>query len=514
MADRKKSNLTRRSFLKIVGAAGVAAAASDLWLPRRFLGQTGSVARLGIIPAMPIIPGSPTSGDASNIMSLIYDWLFRLEGPDQVFTPSLATEATPSEQAKVWNIKLRQGVKFHHGSEFNAEDVIYTMNRWFDPAVGSGLANLFKQVDKVEAVGRYEVKISLKMRDPDFLLKFLDYSSAMMSADFDNEGQGNNIPSGTGAFRVVEHTPNQRMLLEKNSDYFIPGLPKVDRFEVHFIKEVPAQMLALEAGNIDLIRWVSFDQLVQYQNHPRINLITVPLANLCPISFDVTQKPFDDPRVRRAAKLVVERTQLMEAVAYGHGLLNNDDYVWPGSQWHTKLPLRQRNIAAAKKLLAEAGYKNGFSIDVYCSNNRPPTLEMVLAYKDMAKEAGINVEVKSFAQDIFMGQYWLKTPAMCTSWGHRENPLDLLNVLVRSDAAWNEGKYVNPALDNLLNQCGEELDATKRKAYYLEIQKILSEDGPGIIPFFYNAFGASGKRVRGFQMTRNFISDYRHVEVV
>jgi len=514
MDDHKKSKLNRRSFLKVATAAGVAAATSNLWLPRHLKAQAGSVARLGIIPAMPILPGNITSGDGSNIASIIYDWLFRLEGPEQVFTPSLATEGTPSEEARVWSLKLRQGVKFHHGTEFCAEDVVYTMNRWLDPAVGSGLAILFKQVDKVEAVGRYEVKVSLKVKDPDFLLKFLDYNAGMLSREFDNVGQGNNIPSGTGAFRVVEHTPNQRIILEKNPNYFIPGLPKVDRFEVHFVKEVPAQMLALEAGNIDLIRWVSFDQLLQYRNHPRVNLITVPLANLCPISFDSTQKPFDDPRVRRAAKLVVDRAQMMEAVAYGEGLLNNDDYVWPGSPWHTALPLKQRNLAEARKLLAEAGYSSGFSIDVYCSNNRPPTLEMVLAYKEMAKEAGINVEVKSFAQDIFYAQYWLKTPGMCASWGHRENPLDLLNVLVRSDAAWNEGKYVNPALDKLLDQCGEELDPAKRKAYYLEIQKILSEDGPGVVPFFYNAFGASSKRVRGFQMTRNFISDYRGVEVV
>ncbi|GHV57344.1 4-phytase [Deltaproteobacteria bacterium] len=512
MAGAPPKKYNRRSFLKMTAVAGAAAAGSGLWLPRRLKAQAGTVARLGIIPAMPLLPGTGNSGDSSNIASLIYDWLFRLEGADQVFTPSLAESAAPAEDAKVWLLKLRQGVKFHHGTEFSSEDVLYTMNRWLDPATGSSLANLFKQVDKIEAVGKYEVRISLKAQDPDFLLKFLDYSAAFLAHDFDNEKLGNTTPSGTGPFRVVEHTPNQKMLLEKNRDYFMPGLPKVDRFEVHFIKEVPAQLLALEAGNIDLVRWVSFDQVFQYRNHPRINLITVPLANFCPISFDVTQKPFDDPRVRRAAKLAVDRQLIMESVAYGDGRLCNDDYVWPGSRWHNQTPLKERNLAEARKLLAEAGYGSGFSIDVYCSNNRPPTLEMVLAYKDMAKEVGINVEVKSFAQDIFMAQYWLKTPAMCTSWGHRENPLDLLNVLVRSDAAWNEGKYVNPALDRLLDQAGQELDADRRKSYYLEIQKILSEDGPGVLPFFYNAFGASSKRVKGFLMTRNFISDYRYVE--
>ena len=511
MAHSGQRHLNRRSFLKITAAA---AAAAGLWTPRRALSQSAIPIRLGIIPAMPILPGNINSGDGGNIASLIYDWLFRLEGPDQVFTPSLAAGAAPAEEARLWRLQLRQGVKFHHGTEFSSADVVYTINRWLDPAVGSGLANLFQQVDKVEAVGKYEVEIRLKAKDPDFPLKFLDFSAAMLAHDYDNEKLGNTTPSGTGPFRVTDHIPNQKIFLEKNTEYFLPGLPKAERFEVHFIKEVPAQMLALEAGNIDLVRWVSFDQLFQYRNHPRLNLITVPLANFAPISFDVTQKPFDDPRVRRAAKLVVDRPKIMEAVAFGEGLLNNDDYVWPGSQWHNQTPLKERNLAEARRLLAQAGYGGGFSVDVYCSNNRPPTLEMVLAYKDMAKEAGINVEVKSFAQDIFMSQYWLKTPAMCASWGHRENPLDLLNVLVRGDAAWNEGKYVNPALDKLLAQAGQELDAARRKAYFAEIQKVLSTDGPGVVPFFYNAFGAASKRVQGFLMTRNFISDYRYVEAV
>jgi len=506
-------NHGRRDFIKSAAVIGAAAAVPSLGFPGVAGAQSGTVARLGIVPAMPILPGQLNSGDGSNVCSLIYDWLFRLEGVDQVFTPSLAESAQPKEDAREWLIVLRQGVKFHHGTELTAEDVIYTVNRWLDPAVGSGLKNLFSHVEKVEFSGKYEVRFVLTKKDPDFLLKFLDFNAAIMAHDFDNENSGNTKPSGTGPFKVVDHTPNQRMILEKNPEYFVPGCPKVDRFEVHFIKEVQAQLMALEAGNVDIVRWVSFDQLLQYQNHPKVDLITVPLANLCPISFDTTQKPFDDPRVMKAARLVVDHQKIMETVAYGYGYVCNDDYVWPGSQWRTDLPDRKRNIAEAKKLLAEAGYKDGFSVEISSSNNRPPTLEMVLAYKDMAKPAGIEVKVNSQAQDIYMAQSWLKAPAMCTSWGHRENPLDLLNVLLRSDASWNECKYNNPKLDQMLDVVGQELDAAKRKAGFKEIQTLLADEGPGVLPFFYNGFGATNKRVKGFLMTRNFISDYRYVEV-
>lgn len=340
-------NHGRRDFIKSAAIIGAAAAVPSLCIPKVASAQSGTVARLGIIPAMPILPGQVNSGDGSNICSLIYDWLFRLEGPDQVFTPSLAESAQPKEDAKEWLITLRQGVKFHHGTELTAEDVIYTVNRWLDPAVGSGLKNLFNHIDKVEFSGKYEVKFVLTKKDPDFLLKFLDFSAAILAHDFDNENIGNTKPSGTGPFKVVDHTPNQRMILEKNAEYFVPGCPKVDRFEVHFIKEVQAQLMALEAGNVDIVRWVSFDQLLQYQNHPKVDLITVPLANLCPISFDCTQKPFDDPRVMKAARLVVDHKKIMETVAYGYGYVCNDDYIWPGSQWRTDMPDRQQNIAEA-----------------------------------------------------------------------------------------------------------------------------------------------------------------------
>jgi peptide/nickel transport system substrate-binding protein len=504
---------SRRSFLKGAAILSLAAALPSVGFPKAASAQSGTYARLGMIPAMPIIPGQVNSGDGSNICSLIYDWLFRLEGPDQVFTPSLAESAQPKEEAKEWLITLRKGVKFHHGTELSAEDVVYTVNRWLDPSVGSGLKNLFNHIDKVEAVSTYEVRFVLTKKDPDFLLKFLDFSASILAHDFDNENLGNTKPSGTGPFKVVEHTPNQKMILEKNSEYFIPGLPKVDRFEVHFIKEVQAQLLALEAGNIDIIRWISFDQLLQYQNHPKIELITVPLANLAPISFDSTQKPFDDPRVTKALRLVVDHEKIMETVAYGYGFICNDDYIWPGSQWRTKTPDRKQDVAQAKKLLAEAGFKDGLSVEIHCSSNRPPTLEMVLAYKDMAKDAGIEVGVQSLAQDIYISQSWLKVPAMCTSWGHRENPLDLLNVLLRSDASWNECKYNNPKLDQLLDQVGQQLDPVKRQAGFSEIQTLLAEEGPGVLPFFYNGFGAINKRIKGYLMTRNFISDYRYVEV-
>ena len=506
-------NRGRRDFIKSAAVIGAASALPSLGFPLAAGAQGGTVARLGIVPAMPILPGQVNSGDGGNVCSLIYDWLFRLEGADQTFTPSLAESAQPKEDAKEWLITLRRGVKFHHGTELTAEDVIYTVNRWLDPAVGSGLKSLFSHVEKVEFSGKYEVRFRLTKKDPDFLLKFLDFNAAILAHDFDNENLGNTRPSGTGPFKVADHTPGQRMILEKNPEYFVPGCPKVDRFEIHFIRQARAQLMALEAGDIDIIRWIGFDQLLQYRNHPRIDLIAVPLANLCPISFDATRKPFDDPRVMKAARLVVDHQKIMETAAYGYGYICNDDYIWPGSQWRTDMPDRKRNIAEARKLLAEAGYKDGFSIEISCSDNRPPTLEMVLAYKDMAKAAGIEVKVSSQDQDIYMAQSWLKVPAMCTVWGHRENPLDLLNVLLRSDASWNESKYNNPKLDQLLDAVGQELDATRRRVGFRDIQTLLADEGPGVLPFFFNGFGAVSKRIKGFLMTRNFIGDYRYVEV-
>lgn len=506
--------VTRREFLKVTASLGAAATVPCvIQIFNRPSFAAGKTVRVLLTPDPKITPGTMTSGGAVNVASCIYDWLFRQEGQEQKFTNSLAESTQHSPDMTQWTFKLREKVKFHHGTEFTADDVIFTIKRLLDESVGSPLRMVFSHVNKIEKLGRYLVRFHLKSPDPDFLLKFLDKNAAILAQDYDYSKFGNTKPSGTGAFKVVQYTPGQRMVLERNPDYFVPGLPKSENLEIVFIQEVQTQVMTLASGQGDTIRALPFDFLMRYQNHPNLEIHRLSSAYFAPITVRCDEPPFNDNRVRQAMKLVVDRKRMLETVCLGYGEVANDDYVWSKNNWHNNIGLKDRDIDKAKELLAQAGYPKGIDLEIFCESNRPPCMDVVLTYQEMAKPAGINVQVRGVTSDIYYAKYFMKAPAVCDSWGHRE-PLDLLAVMVKTGAPWNHGRYSNPNLDKMIDEAMSEVDPIKRKEIFKRIQLLLSEEGPSIIPFFHNVFAATRKGVKGFQLTLNWINDYRAIEVL
>ena len=505
--------ISRREFLKTAAGVGAIAAGPSVFhiLGRRSY-AAGKTARALLIPSPLITPGAMNSANAANTSSCIYDWLFRLEGKEQKFVNSLAESVEHSKDMSRWTFKLREKVKFHHGTELTADDVLFTVDRWLQK-LGAPIGGMFTHLDKVEKVDRYVARFNLKRPDPDFLVKFLDYNAAILAHDYDYKTHGNTKPSGTGAFKVANYSVGQRMLLERNRDYFIPDLPKVDNLEFSFIPETQTQVMMLESGEADIIRYLGLDYVTRYQNHPTVDLQTVESAWHHTIAMRCDQPPFDDNRVRLAMKYCVDRPKMLKSAAYGYGILANDNPIWPKNIWYTDIGMRERNIDKAKELLAQAGYPKGLDVEIFCSSNFPPALEQVLTFQEMAKDAGIIVQVRASTRDIYLAKYWQKVSCQCTDWGHRENPLDLVSVNLISTAPWNESHYKNPDFDKLVNDAMTEADPVRRKEIFKKIEILLSEEGPSIIPFFYNSFAAVRKGVKGFQVTRNMINDYRFVDM-
>ena len=512
--EGKEGKVTRRQFLKTTALAGAATTVPGLF---NILGKrayaAGNPVRLLIAPAPIITPGQMTAGHAANVAGLLYDWLFRLEGPEQTFTNSLAEKVEHTRDMTKYTIKLREKVKFHHGTEFTAEDVIFTVNRWLDPSVGSSLKKVFSNLDNVETIDRYVVRFNLKRPDPDFLLKFLEYNSAMVAHDYDYKQYGNTKPSGTGPFKIVSYAPGQRMSLERNRDYYIPGLPKVDNFEVIYISDLQTQLMTLEAGQADIIRMLGMQYISRYRNHPDVTVVSMEGAYHIPITMRCDQPPFNDNRVRQAMKLVVDRKKMLESVAYGYGVTANDNHIWPKNQWYVDIGMKEQNIDKAKELLSQAGYSKGLDVEFYVPTNNPPSMDYAITFQEMAKAAGINLAIRGYPIDIFEGKYWRNVNLQCSVWGHRENPLNLLALALRSDGPWNEGHYKNPELDKLIDDASEEIDPAKRRTMFKKMEVLLSEEGPSVLPFFYNFFAAVRKNVTGFQLTRTTQNDYRYVQI-
>jgi peptide/nickel transport system substrate-binding protein len=510
----KLSNFSRRRFLKTASLMGAAAAVPGVF---NILGRSAEAAdskcRVLMVPTAKITPPTIKGGSGQNVASMLYDWLVRLEGPQGKLTPSLAESHEHSADMTAWTFKLRDNVKFHHGTQFTADDVVYTAKRWLDPAKGGSMKTVFANVKEVTKSDKLEVTFKLSKPDPDFLLKLLEYNACILAHDYDYDRLGDTKPSGTGAFKVKQLIPGQRIVMDRNQDYFVAGLPKVNQMQVIFIPEIQTQLMTLEAGQAEVIRWLGFDSVLRYQNHPKVDVHQVKVANHANFYMRTDQPPFNDNRVRLAMKCCVDRDMILQSAAYGYGVVGNDAPVWPLHPLYTDIGFRQRDIEKAKQLLAEAGHKKGLDVDVYVPSNHPPLLDVALAMQQLVKPAGVNLQINGVTRDIYYGRYWLKVNCGITNWAHRENPIDLMNLSLRSGVPWNESHFSSPKLDRLLDAAAVEIDVVKRKTAVKDIEEYLVAEGPSVIPFFYYVFAATRKGVKGFQMVRNMSHDYRHIEV-
>jgi peptide/nickel transport system substrate-binding protein len=250
------------------------------------------------------------------------------------------------------------------------------------------------------------------------------------------------------------------------------------------------------------------------QNEPGIVALQTPTNGFDVIRFRSDRPPGNDPRVIQALKLATDREALFQLVAQGYGAVGRDSPIGPlYSQYYTEeTPIPARDPAAARALLAEAGYPDGLDLVLHVpdTGSRP---DLAAAVKDQWAEAGFNVELSIEPQSIYYGEDgWLEVDFGITGWGSRPYPQFYLDVMLVTGAIWNEARFSNPEFDRLAEIAGTTLDEQERIEAYREIQRILIEEGPIIIPYFGPQFAAISDRVQGFEL-RPFAgrSEFRNV---
>ena len=411
--------------------------------------------------------------------------------------PNLATEWSANETATEWIFKLREGVKFHDGSDFYAADVVYTLERVRDPELDSPAASVIAMVDTIEAVDRLTVKMTLSAPYADLPLQLMDYRVRMIP-----EGSGDTIATtgiGTGPFIQVTLDPAGTTVLKANPDYW-EGPPGVETVEIIGIPDTQARVQALLSGQIDMLGYgdLSGQQLPLFKDNPKFKVHSVPTGDWQGIVFRTDTEPYTDARVRRALRIATDRQAIIDLVlGPGGGVVTCDHPVWSGDQYRAPFDCPPQ-IDEAKRLLAEAGYPDGIEIDVTTSDLRATWIDMVQVYQQQVAQAGIKVNIVKAPSDGYWSEVWMKESVVTTSWGQR--PADqILNEDYRGGATWNETYWNRADFDELLDQARTELDFEKRTALYHELQKILYEEGGSFIPFHVNQAVATTARVSGLQ---------------
>jgi peptide/nickel transport system substrate-binding protein len=488
------------------GAPGPESAAPAADAPA---GQPQGVMRLGVQPIVQSDPALISSDSEVLVANLAYDYLVDIDGENNI-VPRLATEWNTSEDGLTWTFQLAEGVTFHDGAPLTAADVVWTFDRLRDPDSGFPTSTLYQNISSIEATGELEVIFTLAQTNPFFLYDLSDNHALVMKAETETPTDFN----GTGAFRVVEFSPEDRLVLEANPDYFVEGQPGLAGIEIIFFNDQTASFDALRGGQVDLAWSMPTALFVTLEDEPGLVPLLVPTNGFDVIRFRSDRPPGNDPRVVQALKLATDREALFQLVAQGYGAVGRDSPIGPlYTQYYTEeTPIPARDPEAARALLAEAGYPDGLDLVLHVpdTGNRPA---LAAAVQNQWEEAGFNVELSVEPQSIYYGEDgWLEVDFGITGWGSRPYPQFYLDVMLVSDAQWNESRYANPEFDRLVEIAGTTLDEEERVAAYHEIQRILIEEGPIIIPYFGPQLAAISDRVQGFEL-RPFAgrSEFRNV---
>ncbi len=521
---------TRRDVLKTAGAAGIAAGLSGLLaacgggdeggtepatteaaggttaapppetgatetVPAEGAVKTGGTLRVGHVGGGKAENFDPALGssfiDASRYLN-VYDPLVRVQ-PDLTITPALATEWTPNADSTSWTLTLREGVTWHDGSPFGADDVIYTMQLWADPkhlasSSASGIA-----IDQLQKVDELTVEVPLKSPNA-FLVEVLTGQNNVIvkngTTDYAN-------PIGTGPFMVQEFTVGEHSICAKNPSYWEEGKPYVDEWEDVSIDDPAARLNALLAGEIDMMSQLEPTAAKAQLESGEIAVVRAPSTAIQVFIMAVDIAPFDDPLVRQAFRLIANRQQLIDTALLGFGSLAND---LPGKGlWNfaADLPPREQDLEQAKALLAQAGKEN-LEVTLHTSDIVPGFVEAATLFAEQAKEAGVTVNIKKEAADAYFdtSKLYTKLDFAQSFWTFGSLAL-LYSQSLLSDAPWNETHFKDPAYDKLINDAIGATDEASALDLWHQVQQRQYDEGGYIVWSNVEILDAAATYVQG-----------------
>ena len=468
--------LYRRSLLRLALGGGALALS-----PAAFA-QSGPTKRAGTLTigadADPIglDPTTLSAYSSYDFTALLYTGLLRWNA-DMKIEPDLATGyLVPNDTTYIF--RLRQGVKFHNGQAFTADDVKYTFDRILDPATASPSATLFSGIKAVTVVEPFTVKFELKAPSATFLSYLATNPNGVIVprgvADLKTK------PVGTGPFVFESYEPGQQFTLKANPNYYEDKQPYLETVVFKFFKDQASLASALRSKAIDMTWFKDPKVSAQIVKGSR-DLVSAPgkTSRTFPVWFNIKAKPLSDVRVRRALSLATDRKACLQTVLGGSGKVGAmvPESQVGGYDGSGPMPYYKTDVAAAKKLLAEAGYANGLDLGDYivvAANALDVQCAQILQQQWAA--AGIKVNLKPMETAPLIA-LWLKGDFTIMSIALSWSP-DPDAIVTRLSSTHSQGKGLGMAdaqLDKMIEDARSILDNAKRASAYQQIQKHIAE---------------------------------------
>lgn len=447
-----------------------------------------------------IDPALTTIGDEYVYVHLVFDGLTRMT-PDMEVVPDLATSWDASSDFKTWTFHLRDDVKFHHGRLMDAEDVVVTVERLLDPATGSRARSNLGMVESVKAIDAHTVEFTLNTSYAGFADIFADRQMRIVPKDKLDELSTH--PIGTGPFMFKSWTPGDRMELVKNPDYFVKDEPKLDGVTISIIPESAAGVAALESNSIDILWSMPYEQVEKFTDHPSVRVDSVATSTWDGVVMNNRTPPFNDPRVRKALALTIDKAALVELALFGQGSPTFSPIPPSHPFFNTDLPFPPPDIAKAKELLAEAGYPNGFDVPMQVPQEREQRVRVGLAVRDMARAAGINISIERVPFASYTANVAGVAPLYVDGYFARPTVDAAIYPFYHSSGSWNQQLwgYKNDRVDEILDKARATNDQAELKSLFGEFQAVVEDTVPGIIAYSMAHVNGVSKKVEGFRST-------------
>ncbi|MBM2321867.1 MULTISPECIES: ABC transporter substrate-binding protein [Marivita] len=489
------TRISRRGLLRTGAAAGVLAASG---LPLFAQAKRGGRLRVGLNGANTSDSwDGRTHSDLYMIASAqgaVFDSLTEVAA-DGSLIGELATDWEATPDAKTWTFNLRQGVTFHNGKAFGADDVLESLQLHVAEGAKSAAQPIVAAISEMKKTGEHQVQFTLEAGNADFPYLMSDYHLLMYPAGQIEEAIAKGI--GTGLYAVTSFEPGVRMTAKRvDSHYKGDSAGFFDEIEYIAINDSTARMNALMTGQVDAINRIDFKTEALLKANPMIRIQEVTGNQHYTFPMLTKVDPFTDVNVRRALKYGINRQELVDKILLGHGMAANDTPIGPANQYfHSEMEPLTYDLDKAKFYLKEAGLTE-LNIDLNVSDAAfNGAVDSAQLYQASAKGAGININVVQEPADGYWSNVWLKKPFCASYFSGRATEDWMFATAYEAGVPWNDSQWDQPRFQELLLTARAELDSNKRREMYFEMQQILRDDGGVIIPMFANYVQAVSTKI-------------------
>ena len=435
------------------------------------------------------LTATPASATAGVVFYNVQEGLVKVDRHGKI-VPWLAERWNTSDN-KNYTFFLKRGVRFHNGRELKAADVKFVFDRALNPETKHPAVKQYEVIGDIIVKDDYTITFALKTTTANFLLTMARQGSVIYPREAVDTLKSE--PIGTGPYKVAEWVRGDRIVLAKNSDYHVKGLPKMDRVTYRFIPDPNAALAALKAGDVDATMFgLGPEHIPDLQKDSRFQVIIGETTNDVIMSMNNSKKPFSDARVRRAITYGINKPDVVKGAMFGLGRVIGTN-VDPLNPYFVDMSgAMPYDPAKAKKLLAEAGYPNGFETVLKVAPQYYYTVRTGEVLADQLQKVGVKVKIEQIEWGQWLSRVWKDADYDLTIIGHAE--------------AWDIGNYANPKyyfrydsaeFQKLFQESEITVDDKARRELYVKMQKKLVEDAPVVWLYIHPRLAVTKKGLQG-----------------